>query len=60
MKVEFIRHSDTSLGRAKIGMVLDLPSLEAKELIDKNQAKKVYSQPIEEFEILIEEEKDAG
>ena len=59
MKIEFTKHSDTSLGRAKIGEILDLPMSEAKELVAEKKAKKVGKQTVDEFFVLSEEEPNA-
>lgn len=50
MKVEFNCHTDTSLGRAKIGTVLDLPTSEAKAFIASKIATKIGGKH-EEFDL---------
>lgn len=64
MKVEFNRHSDTSLGRAKIGDILDLPTAEAKAFIASKVAIKVGGKAEvvteENFFVADDEGQDAG
>jgi hypothetical protein len=38
MKIRFTKHTDTSLGRFKIGEVADLPTKEAKEFVKNGKA----------------------
>lgn len=38
MKILFTKHSDTSVGRVKIGTVVDLPFEEAKNFVENNKA----------------------
>lgn len=38
MKIRFTKHTDTSLGRFKIGEVADLPTKEAKDFIKDGKA----------------------
>ena len=64
MKVLFTKHSDTSLGRVKIGTIVDLPTKEAKDFIQNNKAsvvEKVVEPIVEEFqkiEVQSNEQKD--
>lgn len=46
MLVEFTKHSDTSVGRMKIGQVCDLDDSEALDLIAKGRCKSL--EPLEE------------
>ena len=52
MLVEFTRHSDTSMGRCKIGSIVDfLPQEEAKSLFEQNKCKlleSIVEQEVEE------------
>ncbi len=51
MLVEFTRHSDTSMGRCKIGSIVDLPQEEAKSLFEQkkcNLLESIVEQEVEE------------
>lgn len=52
MLVEFTRHSDTSIGRCKIGSIVDLPKEEVEILLAQKQC--VLLEP--PIEVQIEEE----
>lgn len=57
MKIRFTKHSDTSLGRFKIGSVADLPAKEAKEFVKNGKATaegEVVEEPQEVVETVAE------
>lgn len=62
MKIRFTKHSDTSVGRCKIGDVVDLPTKEAKEFVENGKATKegkVVEEPQEVVEIVETETPEA-
>lgn len=57
MKILFTKHSDTSVGRVKIGTIVDLPEEEAKNFVRNNKASFVDN-PVEESIEDVEEQSD--
>lgn len=57
MRILFTKHSDTSVGRVKIGTIVDLPNEEAKNFILNNKASFVDN-PVEESIEDVEEQSD--
>ena len=57
MKILFTKHSDTSVGRVKIGTIVDLPEEEAKNFVENNKASFV-DKPVEESIEDVEEQSD--
>jgi len=55
MLIEFTRHSETTIGRFKIGSVVDLPKAEAASLVQAKKA--IYVEfLVEEIEQPVEDE----
>lgn len=54
MKLEFIRNTITSAGKARIGQVVDLPEDEGRQLVKMNRCVPYESQVIQNHSIGLE------